>query len=109
MKKYFYSHIVETESIIEELNMLDLSENEKTHLVTLIDSSIHHAVLDAILSELSGNDKKLFLEHLSRNDNAGIWQMLNNKIKNIEEKIKKAADELKKELKKDIKDTKEDK
>ena len=65
MKKYFYSHIVDIESIIGELDGLDLSENERTHLITLFDSSIHHAVLDAILSELSGEDKKLFLRHLS--------------------------------------------
>ncbi|OGH11961.1 MAG: hypothetical protein A2857_05940 [Candidatus Levybacteria bacterium RIFCSPHIGHO2_01_FULL_36_15] len=107
MKKYFYSHIIEIDSIILELNKLDLSESEKTHLITLIDSSIHHVVLDAILSELSPEDKKIFLEHLSSDEHDKIWQLLNGKIENIENKIKKAAEALKEELRKDIKDTKE--
>lgn len=106
MKKYFYSHIVEIDSVIVELNKMDLSENEKKHLIEIADSSMYHAVLDAILSELSQDDKKIFLKHLSSEDHEKTWQHLNSKINNIEQKIKKTAEELKNQLHKDIKEAK---
>lgn len=104
--QYFYSHLIETQSLIVALNELELSEEEKVHLVGIIDSSLHHAILDAVLSELSEKDKKTFLEHMTEEDNEKIWKFLNSKIEHIEEKIKKAAEDLKQELHKDIKETK---
>ncbi|MCL4354703.1 hypothetical protein M1349_04540 [Patescibacteria group bacterium] len=106
MKKHFYSHLVETESLILELNEMDLTENEKIHLVSIIDSSLHYAILDAILSELSEEDKKIFLKHLASDKHEDIWELLDKKVENIEDKIKKAADDLKDELRKDIKEAK---
>ncbi len=93
--------------MIVELDKMNLEEHEKAHLIALVDSSIQHAILDAILSELSEKDKKAFFEHLSSKDNDKIWSFLNNKVENIEDKIKKAADDLKEELHKDIKEAKE--
>ncbi|MBI2020363.1 hypothetical protein HYS94_02985 [Candidatus Daviesbacteria bacterium] len=109
MKKQFYTHLVEIESIIVELDKMDLSEEEKMHLASLVDSSLHHTILDAILSELSEDDKKIFLRHVHEDDHQKIWQFLNEKTNNIEEKIKKAADDLKIELHKDIKRAKQEK
>lgn len=109
MKRYFYSHIVETESIVVELNQMGLTGEEKAHLVSLIDSNLHHTILDAILSELSEEDKKIFLKHLASENHSKVWEFLNEKIKNIEDKIKKASDDLKKQLQKDIKEAKEKK
>ena len=106
MKKHFYSSIIEIDSLHLELDKLNLSEEEKTHLVTLIDSSINHVVLDAILSELSEMDKRIFLDYLQRDDHGKIWDHLKGKIDNIEEKIKKAAEDLKKDLNKDIEEVK---
>lgn len=104
--KYFYSHLINTESLIVELERMGFSEKEKTHLISLIDSNIHHAVLDLILSELSEEDKKVFLEHVANEKHDKIWEFLNNKVDNIQEKILKAAEELKGELHKDIQETK---
>lgn len=106
MRKYFYSHLVETDSIVTALDGLSLTEEEKIHLIGIIDSSLHHAVLDAVLSELSENDKKVFLEHMMEEENEKIWKFLNSKVDNIEEKIKKTAADLKEELHKDIKEVK---
>lgn len=102
MKKKFYSHIIEIDSLIVKLDKINLSKDEKEHLLSLIDSSLYHVVLDAILSELSEKDKKIFLEHLSVDDHEKIWEFLNGKIENIEDKIKKASVDLTKELHKDI-------
>lgn len=105
MKK-FYSHLIEIESIIIELDKLDLSEEQRYHLASLVDSSLHHTILDAILSELPESDKRVFLQHLSENDHDKIWKFLNEKVDNIEDKIKKAAASLKEQLHKDLKKAK---
>lgn len=104
--KHFYSHIVETSSLQIELEQMDLSEEEKTHLLSIVESSLHHTILDAILSEFSENDKKMFLQHVAEDNHDKIWNFLKAKVKGIEDKIQKAADDLKLELHKDIKEAK---
>lgn len=81
---------------------MNLTPKERLHLISLIDSNIHHEILDLILSELNPEDKKTFLAHLASEDHDKIWKLLNSKVDNIEEKIKKTAEALKKELHKDI-------
>lgn len=104
MKKFFYAHLVEIESIFIELDKMELSTDEKLHLAHLIDSSLHHTILDAIFSQLSDQDKKIFMQHLTKDDHQKIWQFLNEKIDGIEDKIRKAAADLKDELHKDLKE-----
>lgn len=106
MKKHFYSNIVEIDSLIVELESIDLTKTEKMHLSKLIDANIHHTVLDTVLSELDDEDKKIFMEHLSSDDHDKIWMHLNKRIINIEEKIKKVVENLKTELYQDIKKAK---
>ncbi|HRN96249.1 MAG TPA: hypothetical protein PLD54_02285 [Candidatus Levybacteria bacterium] len=106
-KKQFYSHIVDTDSLTRALLELGLKDDEHKHLEILIESTIHHEIIDAILSELSEGDKKIFLKHLSSEDNhEKVWEYLMDKVDSVEEKIKRAADDLKKELHKDIEETK---
>jgi len=100
--KHFYSHLIEIDSLIVEISNLEIEDHEKKHLINLAESSIYHAVLDSILSELKEEDKKIFLEHLASDNHEKIWKHLNQKIENIEEKIKSAAETLKKELRDDV-------
>jgi hypothetical protein len=100
--RLFYSHLIETESLTIELDKLSLEDEQRLHLAKLIDSTLHHTILDAILSELSNNDKRLFIKYLEEDDDNKIWQFLNNRIKNIEEKIKIAGEILKEEMHKDL-------
>lgn len=104
--KQWYSHLIEVESIIIELDQMDLSHEEKLHLAKLVDSSLHHTVLDAVLSELSDSDKRKFVSHLNENNHDKIWKFLNEKVDNVEIKIKKVAEQLKKGLAKDLKEAK---
>lgn len=104
MKRHFYTHIIDTSILSLELGEMNLNSKERLDLISLIDSNIHHEILDLILSELKSEDKKTFLAHLASDDHDKIWKLLNNKIDNIEEKIKKTAEDLKKELHKDIKE-----
>lgn len=104
--RYFFSHLIEIDSLAVELDKLQLSKEEKLHLATLVDSSLYHTILDAVLFQLNQEDKKIFLNHLKGNDHGTIWQFLNGKIFNIEDKIKKAGNDLKIELHKDLKESK---
>ncbi|MBI2074370.1 MAG: hypothetical protein HYT83_00860 [Candidatus Levybacteria bacterium] len=108
-RKHFYSHLVETSVISLELGDMNLSQDERVELVSLAESQLHHVITDTILSELSEEDKLVFLQHLHSDQHDKIWELLNEKIENIEEKIKKSAEELKKELHKDIREAKEKK
>lgn len=108
-QNFFYSHLIEVESIIIELDKMDLSANDKLHLTQLIDSSLHHAILDAVFSQLSNQDKRVLVNHLSEGNHEKIWSFLQGKIENVEDKIKKVADDLKTELHKDLKKAKESK
>lgn len=101
-KKQFYHQAIETESVVVRLQEMELSEDERSHLIALIDSSLHHAILDAVLSELSTADKKLFLKELANDDHDAIWNFLRLRIEGIEGKVSKVADDLKKELHEDI-------
>lgn len=107
MKKHFYSHIVETSTLSLALGDIELSHEERLHLLSLVEENLHHVILDAVLSELSEEDKKIFLTHVANNNHEKTWEFLNSKVENIEEKIKKTAENLKIELHRDIKNVKE--
>ena len=102
--KHFYSSIVDITSLTLELGNIDLTKEERLHLLSLAESNIHHAIIDAVLSELSEKDKQRFVEHLNSENHDEIWKFLNSRVENVEEKIKKAAEDIKRELHKDIKE-----
>ena len=104
--KQFYTHLVEIESIVIELDQMDLTKEQKIHLTSIIDSTLHHTVLDAVLSELSDQDKRVFLNHLKEDNHDKIWKFLNEKVDNVEDKIKKVAEDLKMKLHKDLRESK---
>lgn len=102
MKKHFYSHLIEIESISVELDTLDLSSEEKKELLELLESSMHQSVLDEILSSLKHEDKKTFLTHLASNNHQEIWKHLVSTVIDVEKKIQSAAQTLVSEFKRDI-------
>jgi hypothetical protein len=102
MKKHFYHEIVEIDSIHFALNGLELTREEKAELVQLVEESIHHAVMDSLLSELSEKDKKVFLALIIAQDHTEIWQLLDDNIENPREKVKTIAFELRKKMHDDI-------
>lgn len=104
--KHFYSHIIDTTSISIELAEMELTPDERIHLVALAESNVHHTVLDTVLSELSDGDKKEFLQHVRDDKHDKIWELLKDKVENIEGKIKKAVEDIKTELHKDIEEAK---
>ena len=107
MIKHFYSYHVEIESIIIELESLPIKDSEKKHLISLAESQIHSSILDTILLELGGDNKKEFLRYLNTKDHEKIWKFLREKITDVEEKIKAAAEKIKKQLRNDLVEAKD--
>lgn len=105
MKK-FYTHLVEIDSLTIELDSMNLEDYQKNELAQLLDSNIHNVIMDAILSKLSETDKREFARLATDKDHKKIWKFLKEKSEDIEEEIKKAASEIKKELHEDIKEAK---
>lgn len=103
-KVIFYSHLIEMDSIIRELDKMDLSIFEKKRLITLADKSLHNTILDTVLSELSESDKRAFVTKVTFEENEKIWEFLNQKVDKAEDKIKKVIENLKKDLHQDIKE-----
>jgi len=106
MKKHFYHSVVETSSISLAIADMDMSKDERKHLITLVEENLHHAILDSVLSELSDKDKQEFVELFAEGKDEEVWRLLKDRTDNIEDKIKKTADDLKKELHKDIDESK---
>lgn len=102
MGRYFYSHLTDTDSLTADLAELDLTVGQKKELMEIAHVHTHQAVVDAILSELSEDDKKKFLELLARGSDDEIWKHLNDKVEKIEDKITDVAKQVKRELREDI-------
>lgn len=100
---HFYTDLVDIQMLTIELDMLDISPDEKEHLIKVAKDTLHHAILDLILSELSEEDKIIFLRNHSENQHDKVWEHLKTKVDNIESKIKSTVESLKKELHSDIK------
>lgn len=103
MKKHFYSHIIEMTPLHMSLDGLELDPQEKQELITLIESSVHHTILDTVLSELSDEHKKVFLSLVIRNEHDQVWQLLATNIPQAEDKIRTAAKVLLEKMHDDIK------
>jgi hypothetical protein len=101
-KKYFYSHIVETSSVSLALGDMDITPEQRKHLVLLAEANLHQTIIDLILSELPQEEKKQFLLHMAHDHHEKTWTFLQTRVTGIEEKILKATDELKKQLHQDI-------
>lgn len=104
MKPHFYSDIVKIDSIHTSLDGLGLSVEEKTELIMIVESSVHHVVLDTVLSHLPEHTKKTFMSHVVSKDHEKAWDMIQSNIADAEKKILDAVDVLSKKLHEDIKE-----
>ena len=105
--KYFYTKYLILEEFLEDFHKMDLSESERQYLSALVDSSLHHAILNEILSNLSEKNREIFLNLLKEDSSSEkLMEFLKDKVEGIEEKIKKVSGELIKEMHEDIKKAK---
>ncbi len=104
-KQHFYHSLISIESIEIELEKFSLTPGQKDELAELAEKTLHHAILDLVLSELSDEDKHLFLAHHAADNHKEVWNILTHKIDNIEEKIKTTAGQVSKKLHQDLTET----
>jgi len=100
--KFFYTHLIQITDVTIRLSELDLTEDEKNHLLSLMEANIHSAVIDTVLSELSKEDKKIFLQNLVSENHEKTWEHLKSRIEKLDVKITKAIENLKEDLIKDV-------
>jgi hypothetical protein len=103
MSDYFYAHIIDNDDIHHQLDILDITDKEKNHLLLIVESSMHHIIVDVLLTEMiKDHHKELFLKHLVDDNHKEIWKVLKSSINSPEEKIIKAVEEMKNDLLTDI-------
>lgn len=104
--KHFYAHLVETTDIVLELGELDLTPEERIHLLSLVEANIHSSVINTVLSTLDEENKKIFLKNLALSDHIKTLDHLKQTSSDIEDKIQKTINIVKKELLEDLKKAK---
>lgn len=106
MQKHFYSHIIEVHELHMSLDGLELEPEEREHLLSLIEKSLHHAILDTVLSELTNDHKKVLLSLMVKNEHDQAWELLVTNIPEAERKIRQTAHMLITRMHSDIKEAK---
>ncbi|MFA9288977.1 MAG: hypothetical protein ACEQSA_03805 [Weeksellaceae bacterium] len=105
-KKHFYSHIIDIETIHISLDELELDPDDKKELVEIVETTVHHVVLDTVLSELPKEHKKTFLKHLAEEKHEDLWKLVKEHVSDAEDQIHKAVQKVKHELHADIREAK---
>jgi hypothetical protein len=108
MSKIFYDHLVLREEITLELDNYHLSTEEKEDLINIIDETLHHHILNLILSHLPKTKHQEFISRLhTRPDDSGLLDFLKTHAgSGIEEDIKSHAAKIKKDILNEIKKSK---
>lgn len=102
MKKQFYSHLINIERFEKRIERFDLYENERHEIITIFHETIHHTVVNIILTELDEENKKTFFKRVQQDDHSYLWDDLSKKISKLEEKIKEAKNSIEEEIIKEI-------
>lgn len=86
MSKIFYDHLIVIEEVIAVLDQYKLSNKERQELLALIDETLHHEVLDVILSCLPESLHNEFLTkfHKAPHDPALITYLKEKSDINVE-------------------------
>lgn len=105
-QKHFYSHLVSIESVHVEISYLEMTDDQKKELLDIAESTMHHTILDTVLSALSEEERRVFLRQVHLDDHAQIWRFLNKKKVDIESRIVSVGEALLKRLHEDIQEAK---
>lgn len=101
--KHFYAHLIETTDITLELGEMNLTPEERVHLISLVDANIHSSVINTVLSSLDEKNKKIFLSNLMVSNHTKTLDHLKQNSRDIEIKIQQIISDVKKELLEDLK------
>lgn len=104
MSKLFFDHLIEFEEIEIELKKLDVTHEERIELERLIDSMVHHRVVDRILTHLPAEHHEEFLDkYYKKPYDPVLLSWINQRIEeSVEKHVKDEVAKLKKEILKDL-------
>ena len=105
MSKLYYDHLIVLTDLESEINDVELSFEEREELWHIVDEIIHQRILEMLLDELDEKHHEEFLEkHHETPYDEVVIVYLNEKIDDdVEELIKKEADNLQEEILQEIK------
>lgn len=100
MTKIFYDHLIGLEEIDTELKGYHLQQEEYEELIRIADETIHHHVLNIILTHLPKEKHELFLEtfYATPHDKKLLEFLKKEANPEIEEKISSEAKRIKGEI-----------
>lgn len=97
--KYFYEEITELKIVTHELFGPEVDKKEADKIMDVVRSTVHHKVLDEILSLLDEKTKEEFYEILSKDtSHKTSVEKLKIYISDIEKKVADAVDRAEKEI-----------
>jgi len=101
--KFFYKRLVKIDEFDTIFEKHELALKEKEELVLMVKDTIHHRVVETVLTHLPEENHKEFLKTFTKKPHdEGILDVLKEKIEDIEEKIKKAVENVKTEILADL-------
>ena len=102
MPTHFYSHLTDPQRFHAHLQSVEMTDDERTHLVVIIESTLHHRIIDIVLENMPDPHKDTFLDHVASEDHEAVWRLLNEHVEKSEETIKEVIHLLEKELEEDL-------
>ena len=104
MSKLFYDHLINIDQITIVLDEYDIEEHERQQILSTIDETIHHHVLDIIFTHLPREHHEDFLEKLlAQPHHKSLLDYVQERTdSNIQEEIRQSLQQLMKELIADI-------
>jgi hypothetical protein len=105
MTKIFYDHLTIIEEVTAELDLYKLSADEREEIIRIIDETMHHRVLDLILTHLPKEKHRTFLEgfHKDPADQKHLDYLRREISAEIDQKIAAEAKKVKQEILAEIK------
>ena len=98
--KIFYDEIIQIGELMTHIQHLEIETEEKEELAQMVDETIHHEVMSAILTHLPEEHHEEFLERFqAKPHDPSLLQYLKAKVENIEDKLKETGAELRKKFK----------
>lgn len=103
MTRVFYDHLVLIQDVILELDVHDLDLEEREELLDLIDQTIHHSMLDLILTHLPSDRHSEFITKFQTAPyDLALLDYLKVYVPDIDVKITTHAQKIKNDLRSEI-------
>lgn len=105
MSKLFYDHLVLLDDVFAEVEVLEIDVHDKKEIKKMIDEIIHHRVLTRILDMLPTPHHEEFLDRFYKApSDVRHLKFLQEKIdRDIHHELAKLSEELKSEVRQEIK------